>query len=48
MSEAPPLSERLVWQEAAVPWYDGRLRTIEWCSGTALWYHTGKPPLALR
>jgi hypothetical protein len=37
-----------VWQEALVPWYDGRLRSIEWCSGTALWYHVGKPPLAIR
>jgi hypothetical protein len=37
-----------VWQEALVPWYDGRLRVLEWCSGTALWYHPGKPPLAIR
>ena len=37
-----------VWQPASVPWYDGRLHALEWCSGTALWYHPGKTPLAIR
>jgi hypothetical protein len=36
------------WQRVSIPWYDGRLRPIQWCSGTALWYHTGKAPLAIR
>jgi hypothetical protein len=31
-----------------VPWYDGRLRELDYCSGTALWYHSGKRPLPLR
>jgi DDE superfamily endonuclease len=37
-----------VWQAASVPWYDGRLHRVDWCSGTALWYHSGTAPLAIR
>lgn len=36
------------WTRISLPWYDGRLRQLEYCSGTALWYHGGKRPLPLR
>ena len=36
------------WRRIALPWYDGRLRQLDYCSGEALWYHTGKAPLPLR
>jgi hypothetical protein len=36
------------WHAAQVQWYDGRERTLEWCSGTALWYQVGTPPVAIR
>jgi hypothetical protein len=36
------------WTTIALPWYDGRLKQIQYCSGTALWYHGGKRPLPLR
>ena len=31
-----------------VPWYGERQVALDWCSGTALWYHTGHPPLSIR
>lgn len=37
-----------VWTAVTLPWYDGQLRPIEWLSGTALWYRSGIPPVALR
>jgi len=37
-----------VWTSLTLPWYDGLPRTIEWLSGTALWYRTGIAPVALR
>jgi len=37
-----------VWTTVTLPWYDGLPRTIEWLSGTALWYRVGIPPVALR
>jgi len=36
------------WQRSQVPWYGQGTRTIEWCSGTALWYRIGHPPLPIR
>lgn len=36
------------WTTLALPWYDGRLKQLQLCSGTALWYHGGKRPLPLR
>lgn len=36
------------WHVSPVRWYDGRERSIAWCSGTALWYHAGKPPVSIR
>jgi hypothetical protein len=37
-----------VWTPLTLPWYDGLTRTIEYLSGTALWYRIGLPPVALR
>jgi DDE superfamily endonuclease len=37
-----------VWTSLTLPWYDGLPRTIEWLSGSALWYRIGIPPVALR
>ena len=36
------------WMTAAVAWYDTTTRTVEITSQTAVWYHTGKPPVPLR
>ncbi len=36
------------WMSAALAWYDDVARTIEFSSQTALWYHTGKPPVPIR
>ena len=36
------------WAEAPVAWYDGATRTVEFASQTALWYHSGKPPVPIR
>ena len=49
----PTLAQRLadphtVWETVMVSWYGGQQRTVEVATGTALWYHTGLPPVALR
>jgi hypothetical protein len=49
----PTLAERLsdaatVWPTATVRWYGGALRAVELVSGTAVWYHGGLPPVAIR
>lgn len=49
----PTLAERLQdtatsWQPLWVRWYDGGVRRLQVCSGTALWYRSGQAPLALR
>jgi len=36
------------WQSVKVRWYDGRTRRMEITSQTAVWYHTGKPPVPIR
>jgi hypothetical protein len=36
------------WETAELAWYSGRPRKVEWCSATALWYHSGQRPLAIR
>ena len=38
----------LSWVPSPVAWYDGSTRTMELASQTALWYHCGKPPVAIR
>jgi hypothetical protein len=47
------LSERLTdgrtrWQRCRLGWYGGQWRWLEVASGTAVWYHSGKPPVAIR
>ena len=29
-------------------WYDGTTRTVAFISQTAVWYHSGKPPVPIR
>jgi hypothetical protein len=36
------------WVEQIVPWYQGAMRRMEIASATAVWYHTGKPPVPIR
>src|SRR6266446_1257167 len=49
----PTLAERLpdprtVWPAQTVHWYGGTERAIEVATATAVWYHRGRPPVALR
>jgi hypothetical protein len=49
----PTLAERLqdprtAWQAQTVHWYGGTERAIEVATATAVWYHRGRPPVALR
>lgn len=50
----PALQTRLAdrktrWQTATVPnWYGNAGRRIQLCSGTAIWYHGGLPPISIR
>jgi hypothetical protein len=49
----PTLALRLVdpatvWQSIPVAWYGGSQRTVELASETAVWYHNGLPPVAIR
>jgi DDE superfamily endonuclease len=37
-----------VWQKLTVDWYGQGERTLEMCTGTALWYRYGSDPLAIR
>jgi hypothetical protein len=37
-----------VWDCITIPWYGAGLRTIEVCTGTAIWYHAGSAPLPVR
>lgn len=36
------------WSQVTVGWYDGSQRTLEIASHTAVWYHSGKPPVPIR
>jgi hypothetical protein len=37
------------WNSVTVlDWYGGRSQAVEYVSATAVWYHTGKPPIAIR
>ena len=36
------------WSTVEVRWYDGQIRVMELASATAVWYHTGKPPVPIR
>jgi hypothetical protein len=50
----PKLSERLqdpttTWQSVVLPgWYGNTERQLDYTTGTAVWYHTGKPVVPLR
>lgn len=49
----PTLLMRLIdpetnWQKLVVSWYGGVMREVEVATGTALWYHTGLAPVAIR
>ncbi|GHO81508.1 hypothetical protein KSD_92790 [Ktedonobacter sp. SOSP1-85] len=49
----PKLAERLhdpknVWQKCTLPWYGGMTREMEIATGTALWYQSPIPPVAIR
>jgi hypothetical protein len=37
-----------VWQSCTLDWYGEGKRTLELCTGTALWYRTGYDPLPIR
>ena len=37
-----------VWTKVTVAWYDGAVRVLEIASDTAVWYHSGKPPVPIR
>ena len=39
---------KTVWSEVTLNWYDGTQRTLEITSDTAVWYHSGKPPVPIR
>jgi hypothetical protein len=36
------------WQLVSLKWYDGQQRQMELASGTAVWFHSGKPPVPIR
>jgi hypothetical protein len=36
------------WTTVEVRWYDGQTRAMQIASGTAVWYHTGKPVVSIR
>jgi hypothetical protein len=36
------------WQRMCLAWYDGQQRELDIASHTAIWFHTGKPPVAVR
>lgn len=49
----PTLAQRLdepttSWETVSVPWYGGQAATLELATDTAVWYHGGLPPVALR
>src|SRR5215216_6250073 len=49
----PNLAERLYdpqteWTEVMLRWYGGTLRRLDLASGTAVWYHAGKPVMPIR
>ena len=37
-----------VWQQFTLDWYGEGERTVEFCTGTALWYRYGSDPLPIR
>jgi hypothetical protein len=41
-------AETTRWMQQTVVWYQGALRPMEIATGSAVWYHTGKPPVPIR
>jgi hypothetical protein len=46
----PTLARRLGqaktrWQGCRLAWYGGEVRRLQLATGTAVWYHSGKPPV---
>ena len=39
---------KLGWQRCRVAWYGGKERVLALATGTAVWYHSSKPPVSLR
>jgi hypothetical protein len=40
---------KTAWKPVTIPdWYSEKRRQVEMVSGTAVWYHTGMPPLPIR
>lgn len=37
-----------LWTEVTISWYGAQDRKLEIASGTAVWYHSGKPPVPIR
>ena len=37
-----------LWTTVTLPWYGGEERVLELASATAVWFHSGKPPVPLR
>lgn len=37
-----------VWHRSKIAWYGGKTEVVDWATGTALWYSSGIPPLAIR
>ena len=49
----PTLAQRLkdpttAWQRVTVRWYGGGRREVDLARGTAVWYHSGLPPVPIR
>lgn len=49
----PTLAEKLVdrrtkWHKVHLDWYGQAKRRIDFATGTAVWYHSGKPPVPIR
>jgi hypothetical protein len=49
----PKLAQRLGqartrWQACRLAWYGGEVRRLQLATGTAVWYHSGKPPVTIR
>ncbi|MGB8930490.1 MAG: transposase [Anaeromyxobacteraceae bacterium] len=39
---------KTVWTRLTLPWYNHQPRLLDITSGTAVWYHTGLPPVPIR
>ena len=39
---------RTAWEGVELAWYNGQIRTLEIATGTACWFHFGKPALPIR